>query len=182
LSFIVLSVIDDKWKDHLYELDHLRDSIRYRAWGQKDPLIEYKKEAFDEFVAMMTDLRRSVANLLFRAQIETDQRRELRAPRITALSGPDESPATGVGAGAPGAGPVPVGGDGAGEPEPEPAYAATGVAASAAADGTAAQAAPGSGRVVRPDEPLDVDEEPGRNDPCPCGSGKKYKKCHGRLA
>ncbi|HKK27257.1 MAG TPA: preprotein translocase subunit SecA [Gemmatimonadota bacterium] len=180
LSFIVLSVIDDKWKDHLYELDHLRDSIRYRAWGQKDPLIEYKKEAFDEFVAMMTALRRSVANLLFRAQIEMEDRRQLRAPQVTALSGPDEAPPTGVGAGVPGAAAVP-GRDGAGAEEGEPAYAATGVATSAA-EGAQAQAAPGSGRVVRPDEPLDVDEEPGRNDPCPCGSGKKYKKCHGRLS
>ncbi|MDP2479271.1 MAG: preprotein translocase subunit SecA [Candidatus Palauibacterales bacterium] len=173
LSFIVLSVIDDKWKDHLYELDHLRDSIRYRAWGQKDPLIEYKQEAFDEFVAMMTELRRAVANFLFRAQIEPEPRQRLRAPQITAMSGPDESPATGVGA---------PGGAGAGAEEPEPAFAATGVATSASADGSAAQMAPGGARVVRPDEPLDVHEEPGRNDPCPCGSGKKYKKCHGRLA
>jgi len=176
LSFIVLSVIDDKWKDHLYELDHLRDSIRYRAWGQKDPLIEYKQEAFDEFVAMMTELRRSVGNLLFRAQIEP-QPQQLRAPHITALSGPDENYATGAGAGV---GPLAAGGDG-GPTEAEPAFASTGVASSAAADGAAAQASVG-GRVVRPDEPLDVDQEPGRNDPCPCGSGKKYKKCHGRLA
>ena len=173
LSFIVLSVIDDKWKDHLYELDHLRDSIRYRAWGQKDPLIEYKQEAFDEFVAMMTELRRAVANFLFRAQIEPEPQQRLRAPQITAMSGPDESPATGVG--------VP-GGDGAGVGEPEPAFAATGVATSASAEGVATRTAPGGARVIRPDEPLDIDEEPGRNDPCPCGSGKKYKKCHGRLA
>jgi preprotein translocase subunit SecA len=177
LSFIVLSVIDDKWKDHLYELDHLRDSIRYRAWGQKDPLIEYKQEAFDEFVAMMTDLRRSIANLLFRAQIEPEPRQRLRAPQITSVSGPEENPATGVAAAVMAGAPA---GDGAGLGQEEPAFAATGVMASA--EGTATQGVSVGGRMIRPDQPLEVDQEPGRNDPCPCGSGKKYKKCHGRLA
>ncbi len=183
LRFVVLSMIDEKWKDHLYDLDHLRDSIRYRAYGQRDPLIEYKKEAYEMFVDLLHDLRRSVANMLFRARIEP--RVQLRAPRVTRVSGPSETAGTGAAgsvaaaSGVPGAGP---GADGGRRAEPE--YAATGVATAALEEeleGPPGVPSPGQ-RVIRPEEPLEVEEEPGRNDPCPCGSGKKYKKCHGRLA
>ncbi|MFQ5528786.1 MAG: SEC-C metal-binding domain-containing protein, partial [Gemmatimonadota bacterium] len=161
LSFITLSVIDSKWKDHLYDLDHLRDSIRYRAYGQRDPLIEYKKEAFEAFVDLMDDLRRTLSNRLFRAQLE--QPRALRAQRVTRMSGPSESPATGV------RGPAQAGA--ATRPEASP----TGVAAAAQeAVGPAAGVVAGA---VASREPAYA--EVGRNDPCPCGSGKKFKKCHG---
>ncbi len=161
LSFITLSVIDSKWKDHLYDLDHLRDSIRYRAYGQRDPLIEYKKEAFEAFVDLMDDLRRTLSNRLFRAQLE--QPRALRAQRVTRMSGPSESPATGVRGAAPEASGPPAGA--LDRPEASP----TGIAAAAQES-----AAPAVGTVAGP-----VHAEVGRNDPCPCGSGKKYKKCHG---
>src|SRR5690606_3258505 len=69
LSFILLSVIDEKWRDHLYDLDHLKASIGFRGWGQKDPLIEYKKEAYDMFVDLMKDIRKSVSSLVYRAQL-----------------------------------------------------------------------------------------------------------------
>jgi preprotein translocase subunit SecA len=187
LSFVVLSVIDDRWKDHLYDLDHLRDSIRYRAWGQKDPLVEYKKEAYEMFVDLMSDLRKSVANLLFRAEVEREEdtsRRQLRMPSAAELQmqGPSDSPETGVRAGAAaGAG----GGQGQGQAG-EPEFTGAGVA-TAARDRGGGGSSGGSGgasggrRVIQPEEPLEVEEEPGRNDPCPCGSGKKYKKCHGKL-
>jgi preprotein translocase subunit SecA len=170
LSFIVLSVIDEKWKEHLYDLDHLRDSIRYRAYGQRDPLIEYKKEAYSMFVDLLEDLRKSVANLLFRAHVEPSVR--LRPPEITATSGPSDRVGTGVRA--PQASP-----EVAAAPASAPEFAATGVAAAAAAapGGMASQPS-----VAMPAKPLAVEDEPGRNEPCPCGSGKKYKKCHGRLA
>ncbi|MFW6084191.1 MAG: preprotein translocase subunit SecA, partial [Gemmatimonadota bacterium] len=133
LSYVTLSVIDEKWKDHLYDLDHLRDSIRYRAYGQRDPLIEYKKEAFEAFVDLMGDLRRTLANRLFRAQIERPQR--VRAQRITGLSGPSDTPPTGVrgpaaqpaGAGDGGSG----GGSGDGREAAAPEMSPTGIAASA---------------------------------------------------
>jgi len=160
LSFITLSVIDSKWKDHLYDLDHLRDSIRYRAYGQRDPLIEYKREAFEAFVDLMDDLRRTLSNRLFRAQLE--QPRALRAPRVTRMSGPSESPATGVRGAVPAASPSAGTSD---RPEASP----TGIAAAAQES-----AAPAVGTVAGP-----VHAEVGRNDPCPCGSGKKFKKCHG---
>ncbi len=166
LSFITLSVIDGKWKDHLYDLDLLRDSIRYRAYGQRDPLVEYKREAFEAFVDLMDDMRRTMANRLFRAQLE--QPRAMRAQRVTRLSGPSDTPSTGVtGAG-------PVGGQvvsRAARPETSP----TGIASTA--EGSAGPAAGTVGGPVASRDP--VYAEVGRNDPCPCGSGKKFKKCHG---
>ena len=176
LRFIVLSVIDEKWKNHLYDLDHLRSSVGFRSYGQKDPLVEYKKDAYELFVDLITDLRRTVANKFFKAQIEVRRPARPSAPKITGMSGPAED--AGLGAGlSPQAAPR----------AEQPAFSAAGVASAAAVDerlrpdDTAAKAALGSGRGGRAAEPVTADKEPGRNDPCPCGSGKKYKKCHGRV-
>ncbi len=168
LSFITLKIIDEKWKDQLYELDRLRDTVRYRAYGQKDPLIEYKTEAYQLFVGLIADIYKSVANLVFKARIEPHP--ALRAPRITSLSGPTDGGPTGV------AGPQPAV---AAAARPATRFGGTGVATAALADDGNGAPVP---RVIRPETPLTADSEPGRNDPCPCGSGKKYKKCHGRLA
>src|SRR5439155_22373105 len=70
LSRFMLGVIDEKWKDHLYDLDQLRDGIYYRAWGQKDPLVEYKQEAYEMFVGLMHDLRTTFAERWLKLQIE----------------------------------------------------------------------------------------------------------------
>ena len=184
LRFIVLSVLDEKWKDHLYDLDHLRDSIRYRAYGQKDPLVEYKKEAYEMFVDLLRDMRQTVANRLYRAQLEPQV--SLRAPRISAISGPTDTAGLGsAGSVLGGAAPAP-----APPRERQPRFSAAGVATAAAVeappelrpDDTAARAALATGGSRRPAEPVSVEKEPGRNDPCPCGSGVKYKKCHGRPA
>jgi preprotein translocase subunit SecA len=175
LSFIVLSVIDEKWKEHLYDLDHLRESIRYRAYGQRDPLVEYKREAYGAFVDLMDDMRRSVANLLFRAQLEL--RPTLRAPQVTRLTGPSDIAGTGSGLGPSVGMPAPP-------PSPAevaPELAATGVAATALQDAPSQSPVPSPQQVVRPEMPLQSVEGVGRNDPCPCGSGLKYKKCHGRV-
>jgi len=163
LSFITLSVIDGKWKDHLYDLDLLRDSIRYRAYGQKDPLVEYKGEAFEAFVDLMEDMRQTMANRLFRAQLE--QPRAMRAQRVTRMSGPSDAPSTGVRGG-----PAPAGaiGGAAARPEASP----TGIAATAQGQGSVV-----AGGLTASNDPGFADV--GRNDPCPCGSGKKFKKCHG---
>ncbi|WP_419935037.1 preprotein translocase subunit SecA [Candidatus Palauibacter sp.] len=185
LRFIVLSVLDEKWKDHLYDLDHLRSSIQFRSWGQKDPLVEYKKEAYEMFVSLITDIRQTVANRFFRARIAPVRP---RAPQITGMSGPVEPGVRGAGrlpgpdaAGGPG-GP---GGAPGRAPAGEPAFSATGVAASAAVrdltpDDTGARAALRAGRPRRAGPPTTAAKAPGRNAPCPCGSGRKYKKCHGR--
>src|SRR5256885_13178706 len=70
LSHVMLSVIDEKWKDHLYDLDQLRAAIQYRAWGQKDPLIEYKQEAYEMFVGLMHDIRSTLAERWLKLRIE----------------------------------------------------------------------------------------------------------------
>src|SRR5439155_7732662 len=70
LSHVMLSVIDEKWKDHLYDLDQLREGIYYRAWGQKDPLVEYKQEAYEMFVGLMHDLQTTFAERWRQIQIE----------------------------------------------------------------------------------------------------------------
>jgi preprotein translocase subunit SecA len=177
LSFILLSTIDQKWRDHLYDLDHLKASIGFRSWGQKDPLIEYKQEAYSMFVELMTDIRKAVASLTFRSQLAVQQPRPAM-PRRLVLSGP---------------------GDG-GAPRPQPAGRVPAAPAPSAGPDALAAAFAGSRPVAAAGgmQPTDVrrlstnrDEAPhvarpvraeakvGRNDPCPCGSGRKYKKCCG---
>jgi len=184
LSWVLLGTIDEKWRDHLYDLDHLKASIGFRGWGQKDPLVEYKQEAYSMFVDFMRDLRRAVSSLTFRAQLGVPQPRPQALPRKLVLSGPSDTP------------------DGAprvAQPRPEPVRQEPRDALDAAVSGgrqmaptAAAQVAAGipggpdvralqtnRGEAARPATPVTAEEKVGRNDPCPCGSGRKYKKCHG---
>jgi len=133
----MLIVLDTQWKDHLLSIDHLKEGIGLRGYGQRDPLTEYKKEAFDLFEDMFERLKAAVIERLFKVQIVRDAPMEL--PAITAWADARESR-----------------GEIAGEP------------ARAAAPAQRVQAAPRT----------PTGEKIGRNDPCFCGSGKKYKKCH----
>jgi preprotein translocase subunit SecA len=133
----MLIVLDTQWKDHLLSIDHLKEGIGLRGYGQRDPLTEYKKEAFDLFEDMFERLKAAVIERLFKVQIVRDAPMEL--PAITAWADARESR-----------------GEIAGEP------------ARAAAPAPRTQAAPRT----------PTGEKIGRNDPCFCGSGKKYKKCH----
>jgi preprotein translocase subunit SecA len=152
LSQVMLSVLDERWKDHLYDLDQLRNAIQYRAWGQKDPLIEYKREAFEMFEDLMHDIQSTFTERFFKIQVSADppppEPRARRMPppaATTPAAGTDDlfaAPPRRVAA------PPPV---------------ASGINSSLGPVGRATAAVP----------------EVGRNDPCPCGSGKKYKKCHG---
>ncbi len=189
LSWILLSVIDEQWRDHLYDLDHLKASIGFRGWGQKDPLIEYKQEAYEMFVGLMGDIRKKVSGLVFRAQLAPRPMPRVELPKRLTLSGPGDTPGgrqgTGIGMGDGQA--IAGTGRGAGY-----AAGATGVDAGqrraasapdpyAPAGGSALRGTVtnrGDGEARRP-EPVTVGDKVGRNDPCPCGSGKKYKKCHG---
>jgi len=160
LSHVTLGVIDEKWKDHLYDLDQLREGIYYRAWGQKDPLVEYKQDAYEMFVGLMHDLQTTFAERWLRLQIEVGP------PR----GGPSQTTTTG--------------GLGSGPKKPTPM-----VATKPAADGLVSPAAASNGPVPSKPVPPTVGMAPpnpyagvGRNDPCPCGSGKKFKKCHGAAA
>jgi preprotein translocase subunit SecA len=180
LSWVMLGVIDEKWRDHLYDLDHLKASIGFRGWGQKDPLVEYKQEAYEMFVGLMTDLRKSVSTLSFRAQLAVPQPRPMPPRRLT-LSGPSDTPDT-----SPAAPPTPRPVD----QTPDPLAAALPGARRVTPVQQSSQAPPSEvnrlhtnrgdgGAAPPPQQPATADKPIGRNDPCPCGSGKKYKKCHG---
>jgi preprotein translocase subunit SecA len=212
LSHVMLGVLDEKWKDHLYDLDQLRNSIRYRAWGQRDPLIEYKHEAYTMFEDLMHDIHSTFAERFLRAQIMFQGWGQGGGG---GGGGDGKPPAGGPpgGAGRPagsGSGPRQVGGAAPGARTPARRYNALGVLEDVPAeDLEQAEVAEANGAAdVGPSEPPDsrpvVKPEPtlvtggrarpltapaatavadwstvGRNDPCPCGSGKKYKKCHG---
>jgi preprotein translocase subunit SecA len=187
LSYVLLNTIDQKWRDHLYDLDHLKASIGFRGWGQKDPLIEYKQEAYSMFVDLMSDIRKQVASLTFRMQV-TVQRPPLPPPpaKKLILTGPGDGGGALRG--------LEPRREAASAPQPEPeevdalsaafsgsqrvARATAPALAQAGPDVRKLQTSHGDGPAVKA-APIKVEPKVGRNDPCPCGSGKKYKKCHG---
>ena len=161
---ILLQTIDGKWRDHLLRLEHLRSVVAFRGYAQRDPLNEYKTEAFQLFEGMLDSLREEVTQKLsqIRPMTEEEQRemmRQIQDQQARLRQQADEAMAQ-----HPARTPEPVG---AGAPV-EPA-----AAGAAAADGAAA---PG---FVESDPA--TWGNPGRNEPCPCGSGKKFKHCHGKL-
>ncbi len=228
---VVLSVLDRKWREHLYEMDYLRDGIGLRAWAQRDPLVEYQREGFDMFNAMMEGIKEESVGNLFNLQVQVQE-----DPIVTESAG---LPLVGLSAsgqqmlGQQAAEPAALGGPALAEPaapapgkrrrggrsggpgteRAEAGTATAGAAADPAAGGSGKhrQAIPpalagrgldapqrpgrleytapstdGSGTAehhtasARPGKSGDPDfSKVGRNAPCPCGSGKKYKLCHG---
>jgi len=186
LRYVMLNVLDEKWKDHLYDLDQLRNAIHYRSWGQKDPLLEYKQEAYTMFVDLMNDVAETFTDRFLKVQLVIEEAPpsdgdgippmpEAPAPqaptrRYNALGVlediPVEVPATGT-----------------------DEVMDVGPAETPAQEQTAARRDPvivGAGRARSLSDATSgasaasVDwSSVGRNDPCPCGSGKKFKKCHG---
>lgn len=165
---IMLQIVDAQWKDHLYSLDHLKEGIGLRGYGQRDPLVEYKRESFDLFQAMKDRIDEEIVRYLWwlRPVLTEDgaaapvTRRAARRPQQMILN----------------------------EPAAEPVLAGARSAAASGAFGPSASSASGRqpARVGGDDAPVKTvrHDHPkvGRNDPCPCGSGKKYKKCHGAQA
>ncbi len=148
-----LEEIDSQWIDHLKSMDHLREGIGLRGYGQKDPKIEYKKEGYDLFRDMMVRISGNVAHKLFRVRLERQvsdaapqQKSEEKLPEFKHKERRMVAQHPGAQGGA-------SGGDGQAAAEPE------------------------KQKTVRREQP-----KVGRNEPCPCGSGKKYKKCHGATA
>jgi preprotein translocase subunit SecA len=141
--YAVLSVIDDKWKEHLREMDDLKEGIGLRAYGQKDPLVEYKGEAFHMFVNLLSVIRNDIVSFCFKfwpaAPDEIQQRRRQTQSRFREIK--DSVDNMGL------------------------------------SHNESAQTASRSGQKL---QPVKVGEKVGRNEPCPCGSGKKYKNCHGK--
>ncbi len=186
---LLLQLLDQHWKDHLLALDHLRQGISLRAYGQKDPLNEYKREAFDMFEEMLDRLRESVTGVLSHLQIQIGEaepamprRRPQRMeesrvdPALAAAmagDGPPQQP--------PGRAPVgPLADPGLrmGENEMGGPYADGDVLAPPRPQPVRSAAA---AAVIDPDDPSTWGKV-GRNQPCPCNSGKKYKQCHGKVA
>ncbi|HEU4463338.1 MAG TPA: SEC-C metal-binding domain-containing protein, partial [Solirubrobacterales bacterium] len=159
---ILLQVIDNRWREHLFDMDYLREGIHLRGFAQIDPLVAYKNEGFTMFEDLLHSIWDEFSKLVFRAEIEVQ---------------PDQAAvATGNGGGEPAA--LAYSG---GTAENQPSALREVVATSGAAPSDVAAAgagAPGNGEVVET-VVKDEKENIGRNDPCWCGSGKKFKKCHG---
>ena len=192
---LLLQILDQSWKDHLLTLDHLRQGIGLRAYGQRDPLNEYKREAFEMFENMLGSLREQVTQLLSHVELRLagpdDQDSavpERQAPQMQETRRDPAFAAAGAG-GAGGAGAL------AGERAALPARGGNGAngaggggAAPAPAPREAGEPGPAmAGRVTVRHATFDADNpetwtKVGRNAPCPCGSGRKYKRCHGTLA
>ncbi|HEX6979323.1 MAG TPA: preprotein translocase subunit SecA [Alphaproteobacteria bacterium] len=162
---LLLQVLDHAWKEHLLHLDHLRQGINLRAYGQRDPLNEYKREAFELFEAMLRDLREQITLLLAHVEIRVagpeDQLLQPAEPDTSRLREVHADPSAAEAA--VGGGPDVTGGA-AEQPRPTP-QARRGAAAAAAMDAA---------------DPATWGKVP-RNAPCPCGSGRKFKHCHGRV-
>jgi preprotein translocase subunit SecA len=145
---LLLQVLDQNWKEHLVQLEHLRQGINLRAYAQRDPVNEYKREAFELFSGMLIELRETVTRVLAHVELRVQRGDET----------PDEAvPPV----------PPPPRPRGMVERRDDPAFAETGGNGAAAAATATAVAAPWA--------------KTPRNAPCPCGSGKKYKHCHGRI-
>ncbi|MFQ5508312.1 MAG: preprotein translocase subunit SecA [Leptospirillia bacterium] len=148
-KLVLLRNVDSLWKDHLLSMDHLKDGIGLRGYGQKNPLAEYKREAFEMFEQMMFRIETDVVEQLMRVRVSVER------PEDVGDLGSDDAVQMVMS-----------------HAEVSPVTAAAAVAAGGAAAQEPEAAAPKQ-------TPARAEEKIGRNDPCPCGSGKKYKKCHG---
>ena len=174
---VVLSVLDRKWREHLYEMDYLQEGIGLRAYAQRDPLVEYQREGFDLFNGMMDGIKEESVGFLFNLEVQVEEEQPAGAMEAPDHEHHVEVHAKGLGApslpanlqysapvidGAAGAGAVAI-------ESSSPLGAAGPSSPTAAGERTRA---PGQ----------KVGAGPSRNSPCPCGSGKKYKRCHGAPA
>jgi len=166
---IILDVVDTQWKDHLLSLDHLKEGIGLRGYGQKDPLVEFKKEAFILFEDMMTRIDNETVRYLFHVQIQ--QGEAPPQPREPRPEPPRHQPASAIAAAASAAARAEE------APQRLPDFARA-LERKQERQQKDLQYQTGAGQAEAP-KPVRAGAKVGRNDPCPCGSGKKYKKCHG---
>jgi preprotein translocase subunit SecA len=151
--YVVINAIDHHWQEHLTEMENLRQSVGLRSYGQKDPLVEYKSEAYKYFEELMTNVRLQICTGLFRSasNIESFENMLSLLSRTARAVGPADAPAT---------------------PRLETSTTVTG--------GGTAEGAPAAPEIQLPKVTVRRETpKVGRNDPCPCGSGKKFKACHG---
>ena len=176
---VILSVLDRKWREHLYEMDYLREGIGLRAYSQRDPLVEYQREGFDMFAAMMDGIKEESVGFLFNLQVEVEQD-EQSADEAESEDTFTESDRVG----APTLDPTTPQIDFAqaqAKADPAPQIRAKGLERKAKPTNLAysAPSEDGDAEVVVTPAEDDPFAGTGRNADCPCGSGKKYKKCHG---
>jgi preprotein translocase subunit SecA len=147
---VLLNITDTKWREHLYEMDYLQDGIHLRAYAQRDPLTEFRREAFDMFEELTGSIREDFVKYIYRVELVRREEEQARAPRVQRVQENREEVAAPVGAGARSGG-----------------------------GGNGSQA---MGKRTGGAAPQAISDKVPRNAPCPCGSGKKYKKCHGAVA
>ncbi len=159
--WVLLRTLDAKWRDHLYEMDYLREGIGLRALAQKDPLVEYKSEGYRMYTEMMEAVQADFVRYLFHLEIvrREAQPEDPRPVQLVYSGGDGIAPARSFGGGSTTG--VPAGAGGRMNDSSARAY----------------QSAQAAARTVT--APRRVDQKVGRNDPCPCGSGKKFKRCCG---
>jgi preprotein translocase subunit SecA len=145
--YFILRVIDEQWKDHLYEMDMLKEGIHLRAYGQKNPLIEYKREAFGMFEALIHSINGNILKWLWKIQVETGPLNREEARKNQRMNMVHE-PSAGMGF-------------------------------QVASVGEESDIQRASKERSNKKQPIRVEKKTKPNEPCPCGSGKKYKKCHG---
>ncbi len=154
--YVVINAIDHHWQEHLTEMEELRRSIGLRSYGQKDPLVEYKSEAYKYFEELMNNVRLQICTGLFRSATNLESCENMLSilARSARTQGPENAPA--------------------------PAPAAPPAASGPGPAGALPPGAPGETELQLPKITIRRETpKVGRNDPCPCGSGKKYKHCHG---
>ncbi|MDQ6688813.1 MAG: SEC-C metal-binding domain-containing protein, partial [Actinomycetota bacterium] len=153
---VLLSVLDRKWREHLYEMDYLREGIGLRAYSQRDPLVEYQREGFDMFASMKEGIREETVGFLFNLEVQLEEEPE---------PADDQQPEL------------------AADGEHQPHILARGLETPKAPANLAYSAPSEDGQLevigAATSEPEDEFAGAGRNALCPCGSGKKYKRCHG---
>jgi preprotein translocase subunit SecA len=164
--FMLLQIIDERWREHLHDMDYLREGIHLRGFAQIDPLVAYKNEGFEMFTELMNNIWDEFARYVFNVEVAVEEEQPAQAPRWGGTSNTSSTTQLRTSGGRSATGRDAI-------------AAAAGVPAglSEAADLAAEEVAELAPLVET--RRLSDDERVGRNDPCPCGSGKKYKKCHG---
>ena len=184
---VILSVVDRVWREHLYEMDHLRDGIGLRAVGQRDPLVEYQREAFNAFSEVQARIKEESVGYIFNLPVRKEEAAPAQGQPAAGAAEPKASPRPRISRPS-------LDGQASRPMEAQLSYSSsdssTGSAAPArgsssySVGGTTTSTAPGSAReaasaAAQSAGTVRNDDKVGRNDPCPCGSGQKYKKCHG---
>jgi preprotein translocase subunit SecA len=171
---VLLSVLDRKWREHLYEMDYLREGIGLRAYSQRDPLVEYQREGFDMFTAMMDGIKEESVGFMFNLDVSLEQEADVEMGEEQGLEEVEVGPALAQAAAA------------GAHQQDHPLIRAKGLESPKRPQNLSYSAPSEDGSTELSGSPQvaqELDGDPyagtGRNAMCPCGSGKKYKKCHG---